>query len=204
MDPNDTDKTRATAVPRRSRRRRGGALGLLLAALTIVSLGATVSSLALFTDQKAVTANAFTAGTIVLGVNPATALLTATALMPGDNINGTLVVSNNGTGALRYSMTGSSTNADGKNLATQMTLAIKTIGSGCSTFDGTSIYSGTLASAAFGSSVAGADAGDRALAAAATETLCFRASLPGATGNTYQGAATTATFTFDAEQTANN
>ena len=99
----------------------------------------------------------------------------------------------------------SSTNADGKNLATQMTLTIKTLGTSCAAFDGTDVYAtASLGSAAFGSATAGADSGDRALAAAASETLCFRASLPLATGNPYQGAVTTTTFTFDAEQTANN
>jgi len=203
MDPNLMDH-RPVSGRHRFHRHRGGALGLLLVALTIVSLAATVSSLALFTDQKTVAGNAFTAGTIVLGVNPATALLTASALMPGDNINGTLVASNSGTGALRYAMSSSSTNADGKNLATQMTLTIKTVGSGCGAFDGTSIYSGSLASAAFGNSTPGADTGDRNLAAGTNETLCFRAGLPSSTGNAYQGATTTTTFTFDAEQTANN
>ena len=42
------------------------------------------------------------------------------------------------------------------------------------------------------------------LNAAGNETLCFQASLPVATGNAFQGAATTTTFTFSAEQTANN
>jgi hypothetical protein len=37
-----------------------------------------------------------------------------------------------------------------------------------------------------------------------SETLCFRVNLPLATGNGFQSATTTATFTFDAEQTANN
>jgi hypothetical protein len=36
------------------------------------------------------------------------------------------------------------------------------------------------------------------------ETLCFKVELPLATGNLFQTAATTATFTFDAEQTKNN
>jgi hypothetical protein len=125
-------------------------------------------------------------------------------MMPGDVINGTLVVSNTGTGALRYAMSSSSTNTDSKGLAAQMTLAIKTIGTGCTNFDGTSVYSGALGSALFGSSTAGADTGDRSLAAGLNETLCFRASLPIASGNAYQAATTTTTFTFDAEQTANN
>jgi hypothetical protein len=198
----------ASPAPRQLARRlsRGQTTGLavLMGALTLVSVGATASSLALFTSQTTNTGNTFTAGTIVLGTSPATALLTASALMPGDTINGTLVVTNSGTGALRYAMSSSSTNADGKNLATQMTLDVKTVGTGCVNFDGTAVYTGSLNAAAFGSSATGAQAGDRALAAAASETLCFRASLPLATGNTFQGAATTTTFTFDAEQTANN
>jgi len=50
----------------------------------------------------------------------------------------------------------------------------------------------------------GAQGGDRALAVSGTETLCFQVSLPLATGNAFTSAASTATFTFDAEQTANN
>ena len=50
----------------------------------------------------------------------------------------------------------------------------------------------------------GAQAGDRTLAGAASEVLCFQAALPSATTSTYQGATTTATFTFSAEQTQNN
>ena len=55
-----------------------------------------------------------------------------------------------------------------------------------------------------GNPASGADAGDRVIAAASSETLCFRLTLPIGTGNAYQGATTTTTFTFDAEQTANN
>jgi hypothetical protein len=101
-------------------------------------------------------------------------------------------------------MSSSSTNADGKGLATQMTLTIKTLGTSCATFDGTSIYTGSLSAAAFGSNAQGAQAGDRTLAAGASETLCFRASLPLSSGNGYQNATTTTPFTFDSEQTANN
>jgi Camelysin metallo-endopeptidase len=169
-----------------------------------IAVGGVASSLALFTDSDALGGNAFTTGTIALGLNPTTALLTSSALMPGDNVNGTLVVSNSGTGQLRYAMSSSSTNTDGKGLATQMTLTIKTLGTSCATFDGTSVYTGSLSAAAFGSNAQGAQAGDRSLAAGASETLCFRASLPLSSGNGYQNATTTTTFTFDSEQTANN
>lgn len=185
------------------RRRRVPLFIALLAAGALAAVGA-ASSLALFTDSDALGANAFTTGTVVLGLSPTTALLTSSALMPGDNVNGTLVVTNNGTAQLRYAVSSSSTNTDGKGLAAQMTLTIKTLGTSCAAFDGTSLYTGALSAAAMGSNVAGAQAGDRTLAAAASETLCFRASLALGTGNAFQNATTTTTFTFDSEQTANN
>jgi hypothetical protein len=49
-----------------------------------------------------------------------------------------------------------------------------------------------------------AQSGDRTLAASANEVLCFQVELPSSTGDAYQNATTTATFTFYAEQTANN
>ena len=54
-----------------------------------------------------------------------------------------------------------------------------------------------------GDAAQGADPGDRAIATSSNETLCFFVELPlGSTGP--QGASTTATFTFVAEQTVNN
>jgi spore coat-associated protein N len=184
--------------------RRAGLLGLLAVGLIAGSLSAGALSLALFTSTAAVSGNAFTAGTIVLGAAPATAALTATNLMPGDIVNGSITVTNSGTAQLRYAMSSTSTNADAKALRDQLQLTVKSAGTSCAAFDGTTLYTGALSAAAFGSNAAGAQAGDRTLNAAANEVLCFRATLPAATGNAFQGATTTATFTFDAEQTANN
>jgi len=182
-----------------------GRIGIaLLGALTVGSIAATSMSLAFFTDTNAAGANAFTTGTITLGLNPTSAILSSGAMMPGDTVNGSLIVTNSGTAQLRYAVTSSSTNADAKALNAQLTLAIKTLGTSCAAFDGTSLYSGALSAAAIGDPTAGAQAGDRSLAGASNETLCFRATLPSGTGNAYQGATTTATFTFQAEQTANN
>jgi hypothetical protein len=50
----------------------------------------------------------------------------------------------------------------------------------------------------------GSDSGDQALAASATQRLCFLVELPLATGNSFQGLTTNATFAFQAEHTANN
>jgi hypothetical protein len=180
----------------------------LLAALTVGLLAGSVlavgGSLAIFTSTPTLGGNAFTTGTVVLGLNPTTALLTSANMMPGDTLAGSLVVTNSGTGQLRYAMTSASTNADTKGLMNQISLTVKTLGTSCAVFDGTAVYTGTLSAAAFGSVAQGAQAGDRTLNAAANETLCFQANLPAATGNAFQGAATTTTFTFSAEQTANN
>ena len=48
------------------------------------------------------------------------------------------------------------------------------------------------------------DAGARTLAPGAPETLCVHVALPTSSANAHQGLATTATFQFVAEQTANN
>ncbi len=184
---------------RRSRRRR---LVALILTLSVGTLGAGAFSLAIFTDTTAGDGT-FTAGTIDIATNPAT-LFTVPAMMPGDTVSASLTVQNGGTGDLRFALSSASTNADGKDLRSQIDLTIKDEGSGCAAFDGATLYSGPLMNAGFGSNAQGADVGDRVLAAGATELLCFQASLPSATGNAVQGATTTTTFTFDAEQTANN
>jgi hypothetical protein len=195
---------------RRRTRRLLGMLVLLI--LLIPSLGATYLTLALFTDQETVGAD-FTTGTIDLdGVKIDALVLTTSALMPGDTVTDDVVVENDGSAQLRYAMTTSSTNADSKALRDALTLTIKTVdvttpGTPCDNFDGAStLYNGVLgtSTAKFGNPNQGADSGDRTLNAGANETLCFRVSLPSGTGNAYQGATTTTTFTFDAEQTANN
>lgn len=206
----------ATALTQRpdrgARGRQRRLLILLTAALAVLSVGAGQLSLALFTDQESVNAT-FSTGSIDLdGTAIAGLTLTTSAMMPGDSVTDDVLVSNIGTAQLRYSLSTASTNADAKGLRTVLTLTIKTIdattpGTPCNDFDGTSVLAATVLgvnTAGFGSSAAGAQAGDRNLAAAASETLCFRVSLPSGTGNPYQSASTTTTFTFDAEQTANN
>jgi hypothetical protein len=181
------------------RRRRRGLLIFLLAASSLATFGGGLLSLALFTDSDASTGG-FTTGTIDIASSP-TALFTVTGMMPGDAQSASLNVANNGTAQLRYALTSSSTNADGKNLRTQLQLTVK---EGACPSAGTTVYSGALNGAAWGSAAAGADTGDRVLAPATSEDLCFTVSLPLATGNAYQGATTATTFTFAAEQTANN
>jgi spore coat-associated protein N len=186
-------------TPEATPRRRRSLIVLLLATLC---LGTATMSMAQFTDSDT-SSGSFTTGTLDIATSPST-LFTVTAMVPGDTVNATLTISNGGTIQLRYAMTSSSTNTDTKALRDQLTLTIKTVGTSCAVFDGTQLYSGALSAAAFGSSSQGQQAGDRSLDAATSELLCFRVNLPLASGNGFQGATTTTTFTFSAEQTANN
>jgi len=186
------------ASERRTARRAG--LFLLLAASAALTLGAGASTLAVFTDSANASA-AFSAGTVNLTAAPAT-VFTAAGIYPGDSGSQTVTVANGGTGSLRYAMSTSATNADGLGLAAQLEL---TVTAGACPSAGAPLYgAAALGSAGFGNAAQGAQAGDRTLAGAASEDLCFAWSLPSTTGNGAQGAATTATFTFAAEQTANN
>ena len=181
--------------------RRRAVLGVALAVLVGMSIGTGAISLAVFTDSKTSTAT-FSTGTIVLGVSPAT-VFTVSDLLPGAFGSQTVTVSNTGTGAMRYALSTGATNADSKGLASALQLSIYP--NNCSAPDGAALFGGSLGSAAFGNPAQGTDAGDRGLSATASEPLCFRWSLPlVSSGNGLQNAATTATFTFAAEQTANN
>lgn len=180
------------------RRRRRGILALLLG-LTTLSLGAGMFSLAIFTDSDTSTGT-FQAGTIDINSNPVVAF-TVTGMVPGDKVTQPLTISNDGSARLRYALATTASNTLGDTL----TLEVRTLGTDCATFDGTSVLAATvLDGAGFGNSAQGPDVGDRELASLTNEVLCFRVSLPIGTGNTLQAASSAATFTFNAEQTANN
>ena len=188
-----------TGIERRRKRRRG--IVALLGALAMLTVGAGSMSLAQFTDTTNVTWN-FTAGTIDITTNPAVAFAAINPMMPGDVNTQKLVVTNSGTGDLRYSISAAATNT----LGAALQLAIRVDdGSNCATFTGAVVLATTgLNGATVGNPAQGANAGDRNLAAGGNESLCFRVSLPLSSGNPLQGVTSVATFTFDAEQTANN
>lgn len=191
----DQDRTK-----RRRTRRRG--IAALLTALAALTFGAGSVSLAFFTDADSSTWS-FTTGTIDIESNPAV-VTAVTAMMPGDNASDSLTISNAGTATLRYAMSTAATNP----LGNQLTLAVRAedAGGGCAAFTGAVIVAGgtTLNGAAIGNPAQGAQAGDRTLAGGASEILCFRVSLASTTGNGFQGTSSVATFSFAAEQTANN
>ncbi len=191
-----------TSMWRRLRRTVAGRIAVtgLLAASALTG----VVSLAVFTDSEDVTSNSFNTDVIDISVSPATALVTATDMLPGDIADGELTITNNGASDVRYAMSTAADNTDTLGLRDQLVATIRTEGTSCAAFDGTQLYSGALSSAAIGNAAQGADAGDRTIAGAGSEILCFEVELPLSTGNAFQDAATTAVFTFDAEQIANN
>ncbi|MFN3218822.1 MAG: TasA family protein [Acidimicrobiales bacterium] len=193
--------------------RRGTATKIIVSIAILAFAGALflIASLALFTDQESTTDNLFTTGTIDIAASPATAAVTMPAMAPGDEVTAPMLLANNGTLELRYSAISTTTEDV---LAAELVLSIRegVAAADCidATWDasGTEIYSGVLGTVAgtalFGSNATGAQLGDRVLAAGASEDLCLNVTLPLSATNAVQGLTTTATFTFDAEQTANN
>ncbi len=182
---------------------------ILISLIAISTLAACVSlggGLSLFTQSVDNGSNTFTSGSVIISTSPAfppTAFITMSNMAPGDTVTHQLTISNGGSLQLRYAMTTVATNTDSKNLRDALTLVIKEKGTDCSTFNGTTLYTGTLASGFIGDPTTGGDDGDRTLDASTSEDLCFKVTLPdNATGP--ESAATTATFTFAAEQTTNN
>ena len=185
----------------------------LAATLAVVALFAamiSVTVLALFTDTASVGSNTFTTGTVDISTTPATALVTFSAMAPGDQVTNPITVDNLGTLELRYAVTSTTTEDV---LAAELDLTIKSGVTTCTNAgfgtDGTVVYAtGDLGSTAginvIGDPATGSQAGDRVLVASTNEVLCFNVSLPLAATNAAQGLTTTATFAFQAEQTKNN
>jgi hypothetical protein len=193
----DTERAHPVQPAQRGRGRRRLLAALL--GLSVLSAGAGAFSLAIFTDAAASTGT-FAAGTVDITTSP-TIAFTVTAMMPGDTNTQAMTIANAGTASLRYAMTTAATNT----LGTAPTLTVKTLGTSGTAFDGTSVLATTaLNGAAIGSPTQGAQAGDRVLAGASNEVLCFRVNLPLATGDALQGITSAVTFSFAAEQTANN
>lgn len=201
-----------------SRHRLVSAVVVLLLALSAMSISVTG---AIFTDTASVGSNGLTAGTIDITTSPVSALLTAATLAPGDLIQNSLTLTNAGSLQLRYAIQRSATNADLLGLRDVLRLRIglrggascdfpyyTTAGATTTLTDDSQLYEGLglpgTATNTVGDVAQGNQAGDRVLAAAASEVLCFSVVLPLSTGNLLQAATSTATFAFVSEQTLNN
>lgn len=189
----------------------------LLGTLAVVGLAATtltgLTTGAFFTDTQTIPGNAFTTGTVKLGVTPATAAVTTGNMAPGDSIYGQVVVTNTGSLSERYAVLSTSDATDANFMAAQLQMTVKTGVTTCTATGfgatgtvayGPSVFGSTTGTKVIGDAATGQSTGDRTLAAGVSENLCVQVSLPTTTGNTYQAKTTTAVFRFDSEQTANN
>lgn len=178
----------------------------LLAALT------GTSALAMFTDTGSVSNNAFVRGTGDVSTTPNTSLVTFSN-MPGDSVVDDITVTNNGSLEVRYAVTSTTTE---NTLAAQLDLTIwdeaeeGDAETTCNTTPPVTVLYGpaelgsTTGVIIIGNPAPGFQAGDRTLAAGASDVLCFLVSLPLSAGDSFQGLTTTPTFEFAAEQTTNN
>ncbi len=141
-----------------------------------------------------------------LTTTPTTAAFTAPALLPGNTVYAPVTITNSGSLGLRYAAT--ATYTGDTTLGAHLQASIAT---GVSTCDAAGFTSGTilatgrpLSGALFGDPTQGAQAGDRALPAAASDVLCVAVALPASVPNGAAGVSVTGAFTFTAEQTRNN
>lgn len=163
------------------------------------------STFATFTDTQTASSS-FTAGTVDLRLNSdATSAYTWTALTltnmkPSDVLYVPLTVSNNGTLGYTYTMSSSSTNGDSKGLRDQATFGMKVVANAGTCDSGGVGYLASLVSVVTEGALSAAAVTSRSLAAGASEVLCAKIELPTNTGNAFQGATSTTTFTFSATQ----
>ena len=160
---------------------------------------------ATFTDSGAASST-FTAGTVdlLVGADPDDAFaftsIEMSNMKPGDVKYAPLAIANGGTLSFAYTMATSTTNTDGKGLAGQLTLGVKKVTDAAACDSAGVGYAASLDTmTASGALSAGAIA-SRTLTAGASEVACFRVELPSGSGDTFQGATTTATFTLSATQ----
>lgn len=163
-------------------------------------------AMALFTDAESVASGDFTTGSLNIGVTPVSTSLSLTNMAPGDKVTAPVTVSNDGTLDLRYAVTSVASGDAG--LASALAVTVKSGVADCSNGgfagSGSAVASGTLGGLSVGDPTAGAQAGDRTLAPGGSEVWCVQVALPTTAANTLQGKTAGATFTFAAEQTANN
>jgi spore coat-associated protein N len=171
-------------------RRTLGALAVVLAAV-----GLTVGSGASFTASAANPGNVFTTGTLTIANTPATALLTAGSLKPGDTATGTVDITNTGSLAGDFALKTANTTGDAALLA-QMDLVVLDCGAWTVTppscASAPSVYTGKI------SALTNASLGN--YAGAIKHRYQFTATLPGTTDNTFQGKSATVDFTWSATQ----
>jgi hypothetical protein len=135
--------------------------------------------------------NRLAISSIDLATGSQDAMFSASDLVPGGAASAAITVVNSSAETMRYAIRGG-VPAGSTDLAAALTLAVRTVGSSCTAFDGDLLYEGSLDGLAFA-----VRNGGRLLPAATAEILCFRTSLAHDAGNQLQGLATTVVLSFD-------
>jgi len=187
--------------------------GIALVGVAGVGIGSIASS-ALFTDTESTTAATITSGTIAITAGgDYNSYFPTSSMMPGDDKYGIITIAN-GNGAARLSSTANWSVANA--LTTDLEIRMVTLADSAATCTSSTDFSSPLNSAVkpasssatsfamFGSATAGNQTGDRTLAAGTTYYYCVNVKMPTDMPTAAQGATSNLTFTFNAEQTANN
>lgn len=175
--------------------------------LSLGSLSALVwaGTFATFTDSGTAQST-FTAGSVDLLVDGeaddafAFTAIEMSNMKPGDVKYAPLTIANSGTLGFTYSMSTSATNADSKGLRDQLTLGVKKVVNAAACDSAGVGYAASLETMTSSGALSAGAIASRSLASGASEVACFRVELPSGAGDTFQGATTTATFTFSATQ----
>jgi hypothetical protein len=181
-----TDAIPAVAAePKRSRRRLILPLAALLAAGAIA-----VGSGADFVSNSVNTNNAFSSGTLTQTNSKANAAIFNVANMkPGDTVNGTVTITNNGSLASTFKLTEAATNGFATPADLQLTITQNGVAA--------PVWSGTL-----GNLTAAGPLSLGQFAAGEARTYTFSVNLIQAATNAEQGKTASATYTWDATQLA--
>lgn len=121
-------------------------------------------------------------------------------MKPGSVIYAPLAISNPGTLGFSYSMSTAATDADTKTLRDQLTLGVKKVVNAAACDSAGVGYGASVDMATAEGALSSGAIASRPLTAGSSEAFCFKVQLPSTTGDTFQAASTTATFTFSATQ----
>lgn len=185
------------------RRRRPARLRALLGLGVALGLGAT-GTLAAWTDDVTISGTTFKAGTLDLQVKdsdvPATATLSMAQMVPGSSSAEVLLVKNNNTVPLKYTLTGGLTGAEAEAFSGQLKLTIRLNGSKAGTGIASTCSGGSLLvdnrplTDVTSASIIGTRRPTVALARDATESLCFQVTFDSGAPSSLQGMSVDATF----------
>lgn len=177
----------------------------LVLSLGLLSGVVWAGTFATFTDSGTASST-FTAGSVDLLLSGeaddayAFTSIEMSNMKPGDVKYAPLTIANNGTLDFSYTMATSATNADSKALRDQLTLGIKKVATAAACDSAGVGYTASLDTMTASGALSSAAISSRSLSAGASEVACFRVELPSSSSDTFQGATTTATFTFSATQ----